>query len=146
MFVLPVFNMEAKKNEDDATRIPPNRPQRSHERPQARSASETADFIGFTEASLLKMMNASGKVPPFGKACEASAMSFEVMRSRALKQGKVLVVLPECTTSNARGLLKFTGIFKGLTLPVTDFGVYIMCARYVTLFLRCFQHLGLTSK
>lgn len=43
-----------------------------------------------------------------------------------------IVVFPECTTSNGRGLLRFTDVFLGQPVPTRKYKVFIMCVRYVT--------------
>lgn len=41
-----------------------------------------------------------------------------------------MVVFPECTTSNGRGLLRFAELFRDVSVPLTKFKVFIMCVRY----------------
>jgi hypothetical protein len=40
-----------------------------------------------------------------------------------------IVVFPECTTSNGRGMLRFADVFKDYSVPVKRFKVFIMCVR-----------------
>ncbi|KAF8351547.1 hypothetical protein F5887DRAFT_1069244 [Amanita rubescens] len=40
-----------------------------------------------------------------------------------------IVVLPECTTSNGRGLLRFSPVFRR-NIPVKEYQVFVMCVRY----------------
>lgn len=42
-----------------------------------------------------------------------------------------VVVFPECTTSNGRGLLRFADVFKHeRNIPVKGYKVFLMCIRY----------------
>jgi len=41
-----------------------------------------------------------------------------------------IVIFPECTTSNGRGLLRFADVFVGTSIPVRHYQVFVMCIRY----------------
>ncbi|KAG1753936.1 uncharacterized protein EDB91DRAFT_1100725 [Suillus paluster] len=41
-----------------------------------------------------------------------------------------VVVFPECTTSNGRGLLRFTDVFNGASVPAKGYDIFLMCVRY----------------
>jgi hypothetical protein len=68
----------------------------------------------------------TGNVPltPQGR----SVRSLEDIRSRA---DRPIVVFPECTTSNGRGLLRFAEVFKEYSVPTKHFSVFVMCVRSV---------------
>jgi 1-acyl-sn-glycerol-3-phosphate acyltransferase len=75
-------------------------------------------------------------VPPFGPGRDYSARALEDIRKQA---DRPVVVFPECTTSNGRGLLRFTDAF-GETVPVKNYQVFVMCVRYVPLAVIMFAH------
>lgn len=79
---------------------------------------------GFRRVSLLGMLAATGAVPSLHESC----VSLEEIRRDA---DRPVVVFPECTTSNGRGLLRFANVFKGVEVPVKDFRVFVMCVRCV---------------
>ena len=82
-------------------------------------------MLGFRRVSLFGMLAATGHVP--GEyAEEAEFSSFEAIR---MKADRPVVVFPECTTSNGRGLLRFADVFAGIDVPVTRFKVFVMCVR-----------------
>ena len=75
--------------------------------------------------SLLAMIRATGSIPLDPSSCKDYA-SLEEIRSKA---DRPIVVLPECTTSNGRGLLRVADVFKGVNVPVKGFNVFVMCVR-----------------
>jgi 1-acyl-sn-glycerol-3-phosphate acyltransferase len=75
--------------------------------------------------SLLGMLRTTGAVP-LSSTDASEYRSFEDIRNTA---DRPVVVFPECTTSNGRGLLRFAVMFPRLSLPVKDFNIYVMCAR-----------------
>ncbi|EKM59393.1 uncharacterized protein PHACADRAFT_114068 [Phanerochaete carnosa HHB-10118-sp] len=94
--------------------------------PSTRAPTPHSNIVGFRKASLFSMLAATGSVPlPRERAGEYSPL--EDIRRRA---DRPIVVFPECTTSNGRGLLRFVPVFSSLTLPVKDFQVFVMCVRY----------------
>ena len=87
-------------------------------------------ILGYREVSLLSMIRSAGQVPPFGVSTnDSSVRTLEDIRKRA---DRPVVVFPECTTSNGRGLLRFADVF-GEKVPVTKYQVCVMCVRYVVL-------------
>jgi len=74
------------------------------------------------------MIGLTGRVPPFGNALAGSVWTLEELRS---KSSKPLVVFPECTTSNGRGLLRFASVFCQ-NVPVKNYQVFVMNVRCVT--------------
>jgi len=98
--------------------------------PSTRAPSERANISGFVESSFLQMIWKTGHVPPFGNGNNSnSAKSLEELRVKAKIAGRPIVVFPECTTSNGRGLLRFGNCFQGISVPPSKFSVFIMCAR-----------------
>ncbi|THH11504.1 hypothetical protein EW145_g637 [Phellinidium pouzarii] len=92
--------------------------------------TKRADILGFTEISLMRMIMICGCVPPYGLArAGMSPLSFSEVITRAKKTGRPIALYPECTTSNGRGLLRFSNLLKNIPVPVKNFNVFIMCAR-----------------
>lgn len=84
-------------------------------------------ITGFHRVSLLTMLRETGRVPLYTAAGDATPLSLEEIRKAS---SRPVVVFPECTTSNGRGLLRFADLFRE-SLPVRHFNVFIMCVRYV---------------
>ena len=76
--------------------------------------------------SLWGMLRLTGHVPPFGGQ-PGDSRSLESIRRKA---SRPIVVFPECTTSNGRAMLRFAEVFGNSTLPVKNYNVFIMAARY----------------
>jgi hypothetical protein len=70
------------------------------------------------------MLRASGHVPPFPDA--GATLSLDQILKSA---DRPVVVLPECTTSNGRGMLRFVDILPGVAMPMTTFKIFVMCFR-----------------
>lgn len=84
-------------------------------------------ILGFRQVSLLRLVAATGRVPPFGIDASDSFSTLEDIRKQS---SGPLVVFPECTTSNGRALLKFANIFEDVKrVPINAYEVYIMCVR-----------------
>lgn len=84
-------------------------------------------LTGFHKASLLKMLSSLGQTPCTYKFPLEGAKGLEEIRAGA---DRPIVVFPECTTSNGRGLLRFAEVFDPTTpVPVKAYQVFIMCAR-----------------
>ncbi|KZT12802.1 uncharacterized protein LAESUDRAFT_733399 [Laetiporus sulphureus 93-53] len=94
--------------------------------PSARAPIQRVPFVGFRRASLLSILRATGNVPSTASATP-EFQTLEQIRSQA---DRPIVVFPECTTSNGRGLLRFAELFPDAQLPVTAFKVFVMCVRY----------------
>ncbi|KAI6130559.1 hypothetical protein EDD16DRAFT_1470768 [Pisolithus croceorrhizus] len=80
---------------------------------------------GFRQMSLFSMIWATGRTP--------DRLSFNsISQLKELRQSaeRPVVVFPECTTSNGRGLLRFVDVFEGARVPTKQFEVFIMCIRY----------------
>ncbi len=80
-------------------------------------------ITGFKEVSLLSMINFTGRVP----VPDSILSTLEDIRQRSARP---VVVFPECTTSNGRGLLRFAEVFRQ-TIPVKGYQVFIMSIRCV---------------
>ncbi|KAL0949722.1 hypothetical protein HGRIS_009762 [Hohenbuehelia grisea] len=94
----------------------------------ARAPLPRAQFRGFRVVSLLQMVMFSGRAPPYGDGDpQDQATSLENIRSKA---NAPIVVFPESTTSNGRGLLRLANVFPNLSVPIKDFNVFVMCVRY----------------
>lgn len=88
--------------------------------------AQRANIVGFRKVSLLHIIMRTGSTPL--NLSSGNYSSLEEIRSSA---NRPVVIFPECTTSNGRGLLKFADIFKGRPVPVKGFKVFIMCVRCV---------------
>ena len=71
------------------------------------------------------MVRATGTTPQ--SPSSGSYTSLEDIRKSAERP---VVVFPECTTSNGRGLLRFARVFEGYNVPVKECNVFIMCTRW----------------
>lgn len=91
-----------------------------------RRAARRADIVGFRKTSLLRMILWTGNTPP-----DASSGNYSSLEGIRRKARRPLVVFPECTTSNGRGLLRFAEVFKDRAVPVKGYDVFIMCIRCV---------------
>ena len=67
-----------------------------------------------------------GLVPPYG--VPISGTNVATLEEIRRKASKPIVVFPECTTSNGRGLLRFSDVFRQ-TVPVKDYNVFVMSVR-----------------
>lgn len=94
--------------------------------PAARAPTARVPIAGFKEVSLFQILRATGRVPEAIQPGYPGFKSLEDIRSNA---DRPVVVFPECTTSNGRGLLRFATLFKGVAIPVTKFKIFLMCVR-----------------
>jgi hypothetical protein len=83
-----------------------------------------ANIVGFRKVSLLRIIMHTGGSPLNVSSGDCSSLE-EIRRSA----NRPVVVFPECTTSNGRGLLKFADIFKDRPVPVKGYKVFVMCVR-----------------
>ncbi len=93
-----------------------------------RAPRERISIIGFQRLSLLNVLCQSGNVPPYRVDQGLAPQSFEAIRSTS---DRPIVVFPECTTSNGRGLIRFCDVFNQ-NIPVQGWQVFVMCVRYIT--------------
>jgi len=91
-----------------------------------RTLSSKVPITGFRAVSLFTALRLSGKVPPY-VANGPPGATLDLIRKKA---NKPLVVFPECTTSNGRGLLRFANVFQGEKIPTKAYQVFVMCIRY----------------
>ncbi|KAI0303220.1 hypothetical protein BC826DRAFT_984055 [Russula brevipes] len=91
----------------------------------AKTVARRANIVGFRKVSLLHIIMHTGRTPL--DASSGDCFSLEEIRSSA---NRPLVVFPECTTSNGRGLLRFAELFKGRPVPVKGYKIFVMCIRY----------------
>ncbi|VDC02560.1 unnamed protein product [Peniophora sp. CBMAI 1063] len=92
--------------------------------PSNRPAMKRSPIKGFRAISLLAIVRFAGHVPE--STYDGSMQSLESIRSTS---GRPIVVFPECTTSNGRGLLRFAEVFTGIPVPVRKFKVFVVCFR-----------------
>ncbi|KAI0307344.1 hypothetical protein B0F90DRAFT_1814108 [Multifurca ochricompacta] len=90
-----------------------------------RSTSQRANISGFRKVSLLRMITFTGNTP-FDVSNDKHS-SIEEIR---LTANRPVVVFPECSTSNGRGLLRFAEVFKERAVPVRGYRIFVMCVRY----------------
>jgi hypothetical protein len=81
-------------------------------------------ILGFQVVSLFKMITLAGHVPPFDGSRKGTLEEIRRTASRPI------VVFPECTTSNGRGLLRFADVFHQ-NVPVKNYQVFLLCIRCV---------------
>jgi hypothetical protein len=93
-------------------------------------SSERIPILGFRQVSLFNLILNTGHVPPFSMRFPRSSVPLEEIRKNA---GRPIVVFPECTTSNGKGLLRFADVFQGVKVPVKGYDIYVMCIRWVLL-------------
>jgi len=87
-------------------------------------------LTGFYTAPFLRLLLLAGYTPASYGIPTAGARTLEEIRKEAKARGKAVVVFPECTTSNGRGLLRFAkGVFGGESVPLRGYGVWVMCVR-----------------
>jgi len=85
----------------------------------------TIPISGFCQVSLLSAISATGRVPPF-----RDGQPSESLESILKRADRPVVVFPECTTSNGRGLLRFASVFGNMRVPVNGRSVFVMCVRF----------------
>ena len=131
IFVLPVCaqpDIEPTSHASSPLRVTPGRRTGTGSAAvssSTRTPTPRAKVLGFRSASLLSMLSATGHIPgEFAQGAEFS--SFEAIRAKA---DRPLVVFPECTSSNGRGMLRFAEVFTGVSVPVRRFKVFVMCVR-----------------
>jgi len=90
-----------------------------------RRATRRGDIVGFRKTSLLRMIASTGITPS-----DASSGNYSTLEEIRREASRPLVVFPECTTSNGRGLLRFAEVFKDRAVPVKGYKVFIICVRY----------------
>ncbi|KAI6003899.1 hypothetical protein EDD15DRAFT_1253542 [Pisolithus albus] len=79
---------------------------------------------GFRQMSLFSMIRATGHTPD-----RLTSNSISQLKKLRQSAERPVVVFPECTTSNGRGLLRFVDVFEGARVPTKELQVFIMCIR-----------------
>jgi hypothetical protein len=93
--------------------------------PATRAPSSKIALKGFRRASLWTMLRAAGRVPPFAVGPGPALPLEQIVRGA----DRPVVVFPECTTSNGRGMLRFADVLPGVSVPVSTVKIFIMCFR-----------------
>ncbi|KAH8830741.1 hypothetical protein DL96DRAFT_1594143 [Flagelloscypha sp. PMI_526] len=91
-----------------------------------RPLSARVPIIGFKKVTLLQMVRWSGRVLPTIDLPNTPVLSLEELSKRSRRP---IVVFPECTTSNGRGLLNFASVFKA-DVPIKKYNIFIAAIRY----------------
>ncbi|EIN10724.1 hypothetical protein PUNSTDRAFT_119620 [Punctularia strigosozonata HHB-11173 SS5] len=133
-FVLPIADAPVVAASKDATPITSTPGRRTGTGSAAISSSfraptPKATIRGWTRVSLLTMLRQTGLTPPYALQQSPHIHSLDDIRRSS---NRPIVVFPECTTSNGRGLLRFADVFKDTVteLPVRGWNVWVMCVRY----------------
>ncbi|KAH7105569.1 hypothetical protein BKA62DRAFT_394938 [Auriculariales sp. MPI-PUGE-AT-0066] len=88
------------------------------------SSEDSREIAGFRKASLWQIICFTSRTPQVGQSYEA----LERIRKQA---SRPIVVFPECTTSNGRGLLKFADVFQQqASVPAKTYQIFVMAIRY----------------
>lgn len=96
--------------------------------PSNRASVQRLPIQGFRELSLISILRATGHVPP-DYGVNGSPLQGKTIDEIRKSANAPIVVFPECTTSNGRGLLRFADVFLGQAVPARKYGVYVMCVR-----------------
>lgn len=127
IFIMPVANAP-QQAEEDSMNLTGRRTGTGSAAIHRNGAMQRTAIAGFHRVSLLKILSSLGETPSTNGLPIAGAMSLESIRKDA---DRPVVVFPECTTSNGRGLLRFVDVFESShAVPVKGYDVFIMCARY----------------
>jgi len=90
-------------------------------------AMQREGITGFHTVTLWKLLSSLGQTPSTNGLPLAGAKPLESIRQAA---NRPIVVFPECTTSNGRGLLRFAEVFDpSITIPIKTFKLFVMCVR-----------------
>ncbi|THV08654.1 hypothetical protein K435DRAFT_641943 [Dendrothele bispora CBS 962.96] len=90
-----------------------------------RTSTPQIAINGFYPVSLLTMISRCGNTPPYSIP-NTKPRTLEDIRWTAKQP---IVLFPECTTSNGRGLMRFADVFN-LPASVRGWNIYIICVRY----------------
>jgi len=126
IFVRPIPNnpeFPATSDASDTNQAPSGRRRPVVQHTTANTPRSRIPITNFQELSLLSIISMTGHVPrSYGGR---TTSSLNDIRKRA---NRPIVVLPECTTSNGRGLLRFSSVFRR-HVPVKEYQVFLMCVR-----------------
>ena len=96
--------------------------------PPTKRIARRVDIAGFRKVSLLHIITCIGSAP-----LDTSSGNYSSLEEIRRSANRPVVVFPECTTSNGRGLLRFAELFKEIPVPVKGFKVFVMCIRCVSM-------------
>lgn len=126
IFVLPVASAPTAVSQNSSS-APGRRTGTGSAAIKSTGQMQRTDLAGFHQVSLWRILSSLGQTPSTNGLALQGAKSLEAIRKTA---DRPIVVFPECTTSNGRGLLRFAEVFDPSTLvPVKGFNVFVMCAR-----------------
>ncbi|KAG2369904.1 hypothetical protein BDR07DRAFT_1468101 [Suillus spraguei] len=116
LFVLPVANTPTASSARDASSISYT--------PGRKTGTGSAAISSFDRVSLLEIISSTGNTP--SAPSSVPSRSLDDIRHSARSP---VVVFPECTTSNGRGLLRFADVFNGASVPTKGYSLFLMCVR-----------------
>ena len=93
-----------------------------------KTVARRVNIAGFRKVSVLHIITCTGRAP-----LDASSGNYSSLEEIRRSANRPVVVFPECTTSNGRGLLRFAELFKDCPVPVKRFKVFVMCIRCVNM-------------
>lgn len=128
VFVLPITS-RTEATASETTTATKRRQSTTHSR------QEKSTLLGYRAVTLLDIVRATGFTPPFNDILGSNATAQTLSSIRRGAEGPV-VIFPECTTSNGRGLLRFINFEKTERLPITGYSIYVMAVRYVKTFFK----------
>jgi len=129
LFVLPVANAPASSSARDASSISYTPGRKTGTGSAAISSfdrvlSPPEVIRGFRQVSLLEIISSTGNTPSAPSSVPLRSLD-DIRRSAR----SPVVVFPECTTSNGRGLLRFADVFNGASVPTKGYNIFLMCVR-----------------
>ncbi|KAG2077522.1 hypothetical protein BDR04DRAFT_1088574 [Suillus decipiens] len=130
LFVLPVANTPTASSARDASSISYTPGRKTGTGSAAVSSfdrvlSSPEVIRGFRQVSLLEIISSTGNTPSAPSSVPLRSLD-DIRRSAR----SPVVVFPECTTSNGRGLLRFADVFNGASVPTKGYNLFLMCVRY----------------
>lgn len=91
---------------------------------KTRAPSPRIPIKGFQQASLLQMIRWTGRILPIINVHSQTKPLAQWTKAA----GGPIVIFPECTTSNARGLLNFASVFKE-DAPTRKYKIFLASIR-----------------
>jgi hypothetical protein len=132
VFVLPVPERDLERvdaPEDSAIAYRPGRRTgtgSANITQSTRTLSQRIPIAGFRAVSLWKMITTTGYAP------KVENLPFQTLDDIRRTATRPVVVFPECTTSNGRGLLRFADVFRE-AVPVKGYNLFVVSVRYARL-------------
>ncbi|KAF8631614.1 hypothetical protein AX15_002360 [Amanita polypyramis BW_CC] len=123
IFVLPIPERVASIATSSPAALTSNRQKGPTTLTATDAQNSQIPIVAFRELSLLSVISMTGHIPLRSGSPTTSLNDLRKVAERPI------VVLPECTTSNGRGLLRFSNLFYQNT-PVKRYQVFVMCVRY----------------